>query len=163
MQFTKISSPSKDVSLEVCHHADRIRDQLGSHLRLVDRIASVPASASQSQPISEMTIRTVIRLRRNRDRFFTADLFADPAWDILLELYLSEFSQQRVPTTSLCAAAAVPFTTALRWMKHLEKVGLICRHQDPTDGRRFFVSLTPDGRKRMDDYFSSVPNRAALI
>jgi hypothetical protein len=43
-----------------------------------------------------------------REQFFGPDLFADPAWDILLDLYAARLEQQRVAVSSLCIAAAVP-------------------------------------------------------
>jgi DNA-binding MarR family transcriptional regulator len=68
-------------------------------------------------------------------------------------LYLAELSHQRVTITSLCAAAAVPPTTALRWIATLESKGLINRRADPFDGRRVFMSLSPEGLEGMRNYF----------
>jgi hypothetical protein len=42
-----------------------------------------------------------------RARFFQEELFADPAWDMLLDLLQAEIAQHRVPVSSLCIAAAV--------------------------------------------------------
>ena len=56
-------------------------------------------------------MRSVIRARRLRSRFFPDDLFADPAWDMLLDLLQAEIAQLRVPVSSLCIAASVPATT----------------------------------------------------
>ena len=140
---------------QIGQHAQRIRDQLGSVLRLVEQLPGPPAPVAREDPVTEETVRKIIRMRRRRNQFFEEALFADPAWDILLELYLAELSQQRVSITSLCAAAAVPPTTALRWIGILEKKGLINRRGDPFDGRRVFMALTPDGLGRMEDYFRS--------
>ena len=54
-----------------------------------------------------------IRAPRLRSCYFAQDLFADPAWDMLLDLFQAEISQLRVPVSSLCIAAAVPATAAL--------------------------------------------------
>jgi len=45
----------------------------------------------------------VIRARRLRDRFFDSDLFADPAWDMLLDLLQAEIVQLRVPVSRVCS------------------------------------------------------------
>jgi DNA-binding MarR family transcriptional regulator len=138
---------------QVGQQAQRIRDQLGSVLRLVEQLPGAPETMEHDSPVTEKMIREIIRMRRKRDQFFEKELFADPAWDILLELYLGVLSQQRVTITSLCAAAAVPPTTGLRWIGILEAKGLINRRADPFDGRRVFMSLSTEGLQRMEEYF----------
>ena len=108
------------------------------------------------------TVRKVIRARRLRARFFHESLFADPAWDMLLDLLQAELADLRVPVSSLCIAAAVPATTALRWLKKMVADGLIVRRSDPHDGRRVFVELAPDTRNAMHRYFAEL-ERVAVI
>ena len=119
----------------------------------------LPASAAPSgEPIPEMSrdhLRTVIRARRLRSRFFAEDLFADPAWDMLLDLMQAQLAQVRVPVSSLCIAAAVPATTALRWIKTLTDRGLIVRRADPFDGRRVFVELSETSSDAIRRYFGA--------
>jgi DNA-binding MarR family transcriptional regulator len=121
-----------------------------------------PAPAANLPPLSAETIRAVIRARRLRTRYFPEELFADPAWDMLLDLLQAEISQLRVPVSSLCIAAAVPATTALRWLKTLVQQGVFIRHADPRDGRRVFVELAPDASNAMRRYFAEV-GKVALI
>lgn len=94
-------------------------------------------------------IQQILDLRRKRNRLFSPDLFADPAWDMLLELYLSDLTGKRLSVSSLCFASNVPPTTALRWIDKLAADGLIERSADPCDRRRTFVALSDDGRERM--------------
>ena len=107
-------------------------------------------------------VRKVIRARRLRARYFPEDLFADPAWDMLLDLLQAEISHLRVPVSSLCIAAAVPATTALRWLKTMVKQGLFLRRADPHDGRRVFVELAPQTSDALRRYFAEV-GQAAVI
>ena len=81
-------------------------------------------------------------------------MFADPAWDMLLDLLQAEISQLRVPVSSLCIAASVPATTALRWLKMLTQQGIFLRRADPHDGRRVFVELAPAASQAMRRYFA---------
>ena len=143
--------------------ADDIRERLTSALRIVDQVASVPASRLPDQPVTEKEIRAMLKLRRNRDRFFDGELFADPAWDILLELYAAELGQQKVSVGSLCVGAAVPATTALRWISQLTGKGLIERQADQMDGRRFHLSLSSTGLDAMASYFKMVPDETRFI
>lgn len=142
--------------------ADEIRERLTSALRIVDQVASI-ASRPPDHPTTEKDIRAILELRRNREQFFDGELFADPAWDILLELYAAELGQQRVSVGSLCLGAAVPATTALRWISTLENKGLIKRTADPMDGRRFHLSLSCSGLDAMASYFETVPDRTPFI
>ena len=115
-----------------------------------------PAAAGDVPPLSAETVRSVIRARRLRARYFREDLFADPAWDMLLDLLQAEIAQLRVPVSSLCIAAAVPATTALRWLKTMVSQGIFVRRADPHDGRRVFVELAPEASQALRRYFAEV-------
>jgi DNA-binding MarR family transcriptional regulator len=123
---------------------------------------AAPVVKTEGPPVSADTVRSVIRARRLRSRFFEEDLFADPAWDMLLDLLQAEIAQLRVPVSSLCIAAAVPATTALRWLKTLTDKGLFVRRADPHDGRRVFVELSPEASLAMRRYFAEVGPVAAV-
>ena len=100
-------------------------------------------------------VRKLIRKRRQRDQFFPSDLFADPAWDMMLDLYAAHYERREVSVSSLCIASAVPATTALRWIKTMVDDGRFVRVADPADGRRIIVSLADDTRRRLDEYFDN--------
>ena len=113
-------------------------------------------SADDVPPVSAETVRSVIRARRLRSHYFSEELFADPAWDMLLDLLQAEIAQLQVPVSSLCIAAAVPATTALRWLKTMVSQGLFIRRSDPHDGRRVFVELAPEASRAMRRYFAEI-------
>ena len=115
-----------------------------------------PEPAGEAPPVSLETVRQVIRARRLRARYFDEEMFADPAWDMLLDLLQAEIAQHRVPVSSLCIAAAVPATTALRWIKSMTDAGLFKRRADPHDGRRVFVELAPQPSDALRRYFKEV-------
>lgn len=161
VELTKITPAGGDELLS--RQADLLREQLGSALRIIDQIKGSPDVRAPDQQVDEREVRSLLKLRRNRDLFFDSDLFADPAWDILLELYAASLGQYRVSVTSLCCGAAVPATTALRWIALLEARGLIIRRSDPIDGRRTFLMLSKDGLDSMGVYFRTVPAGAAII
>lgn len=139
----------------------QVREALEHSLSFVERLA--PPSDRQidgAAAITERDIRSTIKARNHRAQFFPADLFADPAWDILLALYAAELGQKRVSVTAACAAAQVPGTTALRWLACLEQACLITRLKDPFDGRRVFIQLSVTAAESMKAYFTS--NRGHL-
>lgn len=121
-----------------------------------------PNTAGEVPAVSAELVRSVIRARRLRARYFQEDLFADPAWDMLLDLLQAEIAQLRVPVSSLCIAAAVPATTALRWLKTMVQQGLFIRRADPHDGRRVFVELAPEASRALRSYFAEVGQVAVI-
>lgn len=109
------------------------------------------------------SIRRIIRDRQLRGRFFDADLFADPAWDILLDLTAAYVEGTRVSVTSLCIAAGVPPTTALRWIGQMTEGGLLRRTEDDTDRRRAFIALTDKAIIGMAGYFEQLGRETTRV
>lgn len=101
-------------------------------------------------------VRQIIRQRHLRNRFFGDDLFADPAWDILLDLTAARGENARVSVTSLCIASGVPPTTALRWISQMTEAGLVERLNDSADKRRAFISLTDRSVDGMSRFFAEL-------
>ena len=108
-----------------------------------------------SNDTSPGAIRAAIRARRLREQIFGDGLFADPAWDMILDLYASHLEHRRVSVSSLCIAAAVPPTTALRWIATLVEAELFERQADPHDRRRAYIGLTDKGHQAMQRYLET--------
>jgi hypothetical protein len=101
--------------------------------------------------------RQAYRDRRSRNAIFGNDaLFGEPAWDILLDLFIASKERKLVPVTSACIGAAVPPTTALRWLQVLESEGLVVRESDKRDARRVFVRLSAQAYEHMVVYFRGI-------
>ena len=125
------------------------------------RAEPTTAAAPSSLPDPRL-VRGIIRQRQLRARFFSADLFADPAWDMLLDLTAAAAEKVRVSVSSLCIAAAVPPTTALRWIRQMTEAGLLARIEDHEDRRRAFIVLTEQSRSGMAAYFTALGDSAAI-
>lgn len=106
-------------------------------------------------------VRRIIHERQLRARFFDGALFADPAWDILLDLTAARAEHIRVSVTSLCIASGVPPTTALRWIGQMTEAGLLQRVEDDTDRRRAFIALSDGAAEAMARYFAEIGRPAA--
>jgi DNA-binding MarR family transcriptional regulator len=115
-------------------------------------VAPADPSGKDTQGVDARLIRSIIRARRLRDRYFKGGLFADPAWDMLLDLMAARLEDNRVAVSSLCIAAAVPPTTALRWIKTLTDQGLLVRCADPQDGRRVYIELSDEAARALAAY-----------
>ena len=110
-----------------------------------------------------LLVRKIIRQRQLRARFFDGDLFADPAWDMLLDLAASRAEHKRVSVTSLCIASGVPPTTALRWITQMTEAGLFCRAEDESDRRRAFINLSEKAIDAVAHYFAEIGATAAPV
>jgi CheY-like chemotaxis protein len=102
------------------------------------------------------TLRAIIASRSLRNRFFPSQMFADPAWDILLDLTRARLDGQQVSVSSVCIAASVPMSTALRWVRQMTDAGLLRRWTDPKDRRRDLIALTDATSAHMRDYLTAV-------
>jgi DNA-binding MarR family transcriptional regulator len=108
-------------------------------------------------------VRRIIRQRQLRARYFEGDLFADPAWDMLLDLAAARAEHARVSVTSLCIASGVPPTTALRWIGQMTDAGLLMRVDDETDRRRAFITLTDKAADAMARFFAELAGHAMRL
>lgn len=104
-------------------------------------------------------VRSVILSRQKRADYLDADLFSDPAWDILLDLTSARLEGKAVPVSSACAAAHVPFSTAFRHVGHLVESGLVRRWKDPADRRRDLLELHDETMTAMTRYLTAVMQR----
>ena len=162
----RLSDIASDQSAERLRQLSDEVSRIASTLARLSTDPGAPARPAQPSndvevpPVSADVVRSVIRARRLRGRFFEEDLFADPAWDMLLDLLQAEIAQLRVPVSSLCIAAAVPATTALRWLKTMTDKGIFVRRADPHDGRRVFVELSGEASVAMRRYFAEVGQAA---
>jgi DNA-binding MarR family transcriptional regulator len=157
-------SPKQDADrlLQLSNEVSRIAGSL-AQLSARPRPASLdplPDPSDQPSPVSADSVMEIVRARRLRSRFFADDLFADPAWDMLLDLFHAELMQRRVSVSTLCEESGVPPTTGLRWLTAMVERGLFVRRADPNDRRRFFVELAPAVSEAMKQY---VTERAELL
>lgn len=138
-------------------------DQLSQSLCALTRWPLAPWAAEVPDRANlERRVREILKWRRTREASFGGELFADPAWDMLLVLYIAELSFRRVSVGALCSGAVVPATTALRWITALENKGLILRRKDPLDQRRVYISLTNNTASMLTQFFRRMPADACI-
>lgn len=132
---------------------ERARELLRAALRLFSNeslIDPVETASSPSRPRDRIDFaEKLYNLRSARAETFGHDLFGEPAWDILLDLFIQKGRGRRVSVTSACIASNVPATTALRWISILGDHGLIEKRNDPEDKRRTFLEISERGLREM--------------
>jgi hypothetical protein len=142
------------------------RAQLEKMLRAVDADGdeelvqpSAPATTNALTAIAVRKAVDLIEITRRRSRLMSvANLFADPAWFIMLDLFVRQHSGLQTSVSSACHASFSPVTTALRHLAILTERNIIEREYDPVDQRRVFVKLTEEAKAEIqrtlltDDY-----------
>lgn len=157
----------RDLSEEVGRIAQALASlseetRAGAGLREHPRGYQAEPAAGQAGAMTADDVRRLIRARRLRARFFDGGLFADPAWDMLLDLAAARLEGSAVAVSSLCIASAVPPTTALRWIRMMSDQGLFERNSDPMDRRRVFIGLSDRVAQAMDGYFAAIRSAGLL-
>jgi hypothetical protein len=128
-----------------------------------ERLREAATAPPEGRPSAAAFARQILSARGRIVHFIDADLFADPARDILLDLFVAGEEGRRISISSCCIAAAVPPTTALRWIGMLKKRDLIQETVDPADGRRKWLSLTPHVHAGMRDYLNAITGMFATV
>lgn len=130
---------------KVIEEAAQVLEKAAQHLRAT-------ASQSMDREMGNRSLlgraRAIYAARRNRAKILGDRNIADgPAWDILLDLLISEASGRAVAVSEAALAAGCPPTTGLRWVQVLHDVGFIEKVDDLHDCRRKFIRLSEKGRE----------------
>jgi hypothetical protein len=139
-----------------CLEARLLRTRIDRFLAEFDCTrCSTPTSGSLPTAVE---VRSVLRSRSLRQRYFEPKFCRDPAWDMLLELYATRLASAPVTVSSLCLVAPASTTTALRWINAFEDSGIVVRHPDLGDGRKVYLSLSDEAAGAMEAYFRALPD-----
>jgi DNA-binding MarR family transcriptional regulator len=144
--YTLVSLDERDVE-DLHRLLGKLRDR---SLSSVTQDAEVPDGEELKL---EQRARRLLEDRRKRVAIFGSQMFAEPAWDMLLLLYLSGRGRRQTQS-SLCELSGASRSTAMRWIEFLSGRDLVRREDHPTDKRHNFVSLTEKGRHLLDLYLS---------
>jgi DNA-binding MarR family transcriptional regulator len=110
-------------------------------------------------------VSQILHARRTRSDFFAPKIFSDPAWDMLLVLFLAKVRGEGMPRDQLAKAASSPLSTSDRWIDVLERDGLLQLRRDPSDPETEMVELAPKGWSAMlqwaQRWFESCPENGS--
>lgn len=94
--------------------------------------------------------------RRSRDEHFPPGLFGEPAWDLLLALFVAREGGSELTVSQACDAAGLAIRPGRTLIARLESLNLIVRRRSPSDGRRHEVCLTDHAVERLSAYLTSL-------
>lgn len=127
---------------------------------LLQRLMHLAGPPKEEQEVLLDAARQLYQSRRLRDRIFGTDLFADPAWDILLDLYMARRENRKVTISSACAAASAPTSTAARHISHLVQKRLVLRVSRQEDARSCHLELSAAGDRKLSQLFREMAQSA---
>lgn len=140
---------------ETHRRRDKAEDVLA---RVEDQLRSVqsaplprPANSIVEEGILEAA-RQELRARRERARLFGSIVLSDPAWDILLTLFLASEEGRSADISSICDAVPVTQSAALRFLGHLVKAKMVTRQAEGAEAE-IHLTLTQAARMKLCDYF----------
>lgn len=113
--------------------------------------ATVKAPPTACQTDQSM-LGLAIRARSTRQRMralLPADLCSDTAWDMMLEVFITQLQNKAVCVKELVLVSGSSSSSALRRIDRMEETGLVRRRLDPRDHRRTTVQLTDRGYTAM--------------
>lgn len=148
-----ISLHEKDL-LEAARVLGQLANAIGRH---ADPALVPPIGDDPSRDDLITRARIVLNSRRVRGRYFSPAIFGEPAWDILLVLYITDVAGDRQTIGKLAEWISAPPSTVVRWAGYLEREKLIERHPHPTDRRTMFIRLSDKGRAGLDSYLRALP------
>jgi DNA-binding MarR family transcriptional regulator len=94
--------------------------------------------------------------RRRRRHHFPEGMFGEPAWEILLLLYVQK-EERRFTVGRLAEALDFPQNSTGRWLKYLQSAGLARRRPHHLDQRAILAEITEEGVEAVETYFSGRP------
>lgn len=126
--------------------------------------AAGPPLGSLEATRSADSARRYLQQRGLRRAAFGADVFREPAWDIMLDLYCSLREGVKVSIMDACVASGVPSTTGLRYLARLVETGLVIRRHDEDDARRTLVELSSTAAAQIEAWLHATwaPPRCAF-
>lgn len=112
------------------------------------RVGDAPSRRPMS-PALLSRARHARQLRATMGAFLPRDLLVDPAWDMMIDLFVAAGTNERLCVKDLRLMSGESAAGAMRRIDRLQESGLIARHPDPNDHRRVHVTLTEQGQMAM--------------
>ncbi len=108
-------------------------------------------------------VRRYLKLRANRGIIANGYLLSDPAWDMLLDLFVAHIAGRQISVSSACIASRRPQTTSLRYIDRMVQQGLLRRDKDPHDQRRVHLHITEKAKFAIADWVDALQEQLAKV
>lgn len=103
----------------------------------------------------EDTARTIIAMRNARQHVSQFDSLGEPAFDMMLGLYIAETEGKLSTEHDLLAMTRFPAHIARSWIKSLQETYLQCSPTETADGMVDYFSLNDRAHKELEAFFKT--------
>ncbi len=160
LSATMDSAQLRNAASSLLHLADCLEEQCDTEetQKSVFRWPNTLSKIEKEQLNLSIIAKFIYNRRMRRSLFLPKSLFGEPAWDMLLDLFMQDTGRKRISTQSLCIASNAPPTTALRNIDLLVQEGLVQRIKSEADKRVVFIELTSEGKLAVGKYLLDHPD-----
>jgi len=113
------------------------------------------AAATNAADLTDFA-RQILAGRRQRDNYFDPLLFSNPAWDLLLNLFVAQAEGRRPNSLESCLAASMPHSVAVRWMAYLKQEDMVVERPNAVGEGLGSIQLSDHARTAIAAYLSSL-------
>ena len=136
-------------------------EELASAKRLLSILTSSdrepPAGQQGAAQIKLLTIaRASLAVRKRRSEYLHPAMLGEPAYDMLLALYVEEAEGQELTPSRLAEVASVAQSSATRWIEYLISKQLVHRRPHPKHRRASVITLSDKGKQALEGVFTSI-------
>ena len=118
-------------------------------LTYTDRSANSDCLAAETVA----SLKKYIDARARRVDLFDTQIFSDPAWDLLLWIFLGHLEQRALTISELPVFPDVPPSTATRWLRVLIEEGWVLTTENAAGSNSTSVALSPRATDALNEYF----------
>jgi CheY-like chemotaxis protein/DNA-binding MarR family transcriptional regulator len=115
------------------------------------------------ESVRRATVDSLRAVRKIRSKSFPSELFSDPTWEMLLDLYDAVLARKEVSVTKLAVGSSASVSTAWRRLSALVDHGLVDRQEDLRDRRRVIVKLSERGQKAAEEFFDTYSRQGNAV
>ncbi len=128
-----------------------------NEIRLESERQEHPNQLIEREKLQQIAVNAAIHFyqsRRARENLCPAEnIFGEPAWDILLDLYIRQSHGETVNVRAAAIRCGASPATTLRWFSVLAKAGFVILDSEMSDNHQTIFRLSPEGYEKLTRYF----------
>jgi len=100
--------------------------------------------------------RQILAGRKQREHFFDPALFSNPAWDLVLHLYVATAEDGGMSVSDYCASSSTHKGVVLRWLDYFQQEEMVVEAIDPERTDQVLIRLSDTTHMAVSAYLASL-------